>query len=143
MKKIVNQGPKEAPKFATWYNYHEVPKQIKAEKLNPISLTVPGQAFSIREILEKFTRGMSFDNIAKQPQFMDNPDFDSYDFTTSPDFDLADVTNHKAAIEAAIENAKLAKGADPGELARVKTAASSEPAESSSGRLETGQKPGV
>lgn len=85
----------ETPKFRTHYNALLIPRQTEIN--NGISLTVPGQTFTIKEILTKFSNGMEL-NLGHPGQFQDDPSFDDYDVTRDPDFDLADATEQLSAF---------------------------------------------
>lgn len=81
--------------YVNQFNFvHDLKKE---EKISPISLTMPDQAFTIKEILEKFTNGVP-PELTKLPQYQENPDFDSYDETLDPAFDLSDATIRLAEL---------------------------------------------
>lgn len=77
----------QTKKFRTHYNY----RKRKADIEHPVgtSETLPDQNYTIREILQKFSSGIS-PSIAKVPIYDDNPEFDNYDPTRDLDFDLTD-----------------------------------------------------
>lgn len=76
-------------KYKTWYNYKLNKEGM--EKNGLPSETIPGQSYTIRELLEKFTHGVS-PAVAKIPTYDPDQGFDDVDPTSAPDFDLADVT---------------------------------------------------
>lgn len=92
--------------FTNHYNYkpgrgNEVPQGV--------SLTVPDQSYSIRDILEKYTRGIA-PLVAKEPIYDDDPDINNPDPLENP-LDITDVqealnnTNERIALN----KSKLAK----------------------------------
>ena len=78
------------------------------------SLTQPGQAMPVRTLVERFSTGQAL-GIAKNPQYIDNADFDTPDmrFTdiTERDFALEQNANHIASLKSDIDN-KVAKYRD-------------------------------
>lgn len=78
-------------RFRSTYNY--IPLESDTEVNNEPSQTISGQAFSIREILTKWTRGVP-PEISKLGYYNENedPSFDDYDETRNPGFDLADAS---------------------------------------------------
>jgi len=75
--------------FNTKYNFKLSPSHMEYNEGQ--SMTIPGQAYTISEILEKYTRGQA-PRIAKDGYYEENPSLDSIDPMRSPDFDLADAT---------------------------------------------------
>nr|QJB18774.1 MAG: hypothetical protein [Microvirus sp.] len=61
------------------------------------SETVPNQAFTVTEVLQKFQAG-TLPNISKKIYFEENPDFDNINPTEATDFDLSDATILKDQI---------------------------------------------
>lgn len=61
------------------------------EVIDGDSETVPNQAFTVTEVLQKFQAG-TLPNISKKIYFEENTDFDNINPTEAPDFDLADAT---------------------------------------------------
>ena len=57
------------------------------------SVTVPDDALSVKQLLDRFTSGVELPPIQKSAYYEDNQDFDSYDVTKDPAFDLADATS--------------------------------------------------
>ncbi|AXH76041.1 MAG: hypothetical protein [Microviridae sp.] len=100
LKQIQQKQSEGLPKFRTQYNAHLYPKQY--EKNNGISMTVPGQGYSLKDILEKFTNGMALD-VQHLGQYAENPDFDNIDPTLSPDFDLSDMSEIQSEQQARAE----------------------------------------
>lgn len=77
------------------------------------SMTVPNEAYTIKEVLEKFTSGINLP-IQRNGQYDQDPDFDSVDITRSPDADIYDVTtalqdNQARIFEAEAKKAKFLK----------------------------------
>lgn len=63
------------------------------------SCTVPGQSYSIQEILRKFTNG-TMPMVGKSVYYDGDPDFEDFDPTLSPDYDLVDAVEALAALSA-------------------------------------------
>jgi len=72
-----------------WFNRNTDGKEIITDH---DSDTVPDASLSVREILDRYTRGLPTSN-AKDPQFADDPDFDDYDETHDLGFDIIDAHN--------------------------------------------------
>lgn len=68
------------------------------EKTDPVSETIPGESYSIRELLERAIIG-NVPNIEKKGSYAEDPDFDDDDETRRPDFDLADATSSIDELE--------------------------------------------
>lgn len=73
--------------FKTRYNATKFP--IKGEYNEEVSLLIVGQAYTIKELMEKFTRGIS-PAITKLGYGTENPDFDDIDETALPDYDISE-----------------------------------------------------
>lgn len=54
------------------------------------SLAIPGEAYTIRELLEKYTNGVMPD-IHREGQYDEEPDIDNPDMFRKPDLDLSDL----------------------------------------------------
>lgn len=88
------------PRFKT--NYNGFKSITDYEKVDPVSITVPNETFSLKDIVEKFTREYPkemlrtgyYDEINDE-----NPDFDDIDITRSPEFDLVDAYELKENIK--------------------------------------------
>jgi len=70
--------------------FHFKPEQHRGEDLSEGSLTIQGDAYSIKELLEKYANGV-MPAIGKTGDFEEEPDIDSPDPTRAPDFDLSDL----------------------------------------------------
>lgn len=82
-------------KFKTPYNAHEFKTQMERNHLP--SLTIPDQSFTIKEILDRFARGLSF-NGAKVPVYNGEEEIPNV-----ARMDLADIEDMKAAIQSEID----------------------------------------
>lgn len=91
-------------KFQNQYNY--VPGQ-RNEKPVGESLTVPDQSYSIKDILEKYTRGIA-PMVSKEPLYEENPDINSPDILDNA-IDITEVQEAYNATTERIVNAKKAK----------------------------------
>ena len=89
-------GELKPPKFRTQYNFALTDPGI--EHPTGESLTIPGQSYTVRELLEKFTTGIPLDLFRQGVYDQDEePDIELSDPTREPDFDLADrvtIQNH-------------------------------------------------
>jgi len=81
--------------FTTQSTFKNLPSH--SETNNSDTITVPGEAYTIRELLEKHTQGI-YPQIAKEPQYEENPDFENIDITKNPDFDLTDASEMKQSM---------------------------------------------
>lgn len=72
----------------------------RCERLDYVnSDTIPDQSMSMREILNRFVKGLPLDSVARQVYYDGEDDFDKDDPTLRPDFDLADASQIKRDIE--------------------------------------------
>lgn len=85
--------------FRTNYNSRYLPK-IR-EKNDLPSMTLPGQSYTIHEILFRFTNGQSL-NIEKQGSFTENPDFDDINLSNTTIQDLTDYDEVKTLNQSKI-----------------------------------------
>lgn len=94
------------PMFRTPYNFILNTRDMEAN--TGLSLTIPGQSYTVREILEKFTRGLA-PRVSKNGVFEEDPSFDTIDATQSPDFDLTDATTLLHQSLTALSESKAAQ----------------------------------
>ncbi|MBA7535645.1 hypothetical protein ES705_27903 [subsurface metagenome] len=66
-------------------------KKAHMEKNSGNSVTVPGQSYTVGELLEKHIQG-NLPDVRRQEYYEEDPDLDNMDPTQKPDFDLADAT---------------------------------------------------
>lgn len=89
MKK--NEKKESKPRFKT--NYNNYKSESDFEKLEKGSLTLQDESYSLREIIEKFSREypkhLLRTGYSDEVNF-DEPDWDDIDPTRQPDFDLTD-----------------------------------------------------
>lgn len=95
-------------KFNTPYN---IDQSIPVGEVNNLpSLTIPNETYTIRELLEKHTRGVMPDIAMEGTYGEEEPDFDSPDLNQIHQMDLYDVQEHltktKKLIEQLDENYK-------------------------------------
>lgn len=64
-----------------------------------VSLTVPNQSMTVREIVERFVRGQDIDSISHDVYYDGLEDYDRADPTLRPDFDLSDYSAISEEIE--------------------------------------------
>lgn len=98
---------KSESKRSSFWPYTKWDVKPTKESTEP-SQTIPGEAYTIRELLTKFTRGVIPD-VGKNMKFDDSEDFEDIDISRVPDFDLSDITEYKENIEAAKELYEKAK----------------------------------
>lgn len=65
----------------------------------PISLTVPEQSLTIREIFERFRRGAPLDVASYPPESGDDEDWTDYDPTFDGSSDIVDVWSEHFALQ--------------------------------------------
>lgn len=90
MKKQKTETKTVQPKFKTNYNTHLFP--IRGENLDPVSITVPDESYSLREIVERFRREYP-SHMLRMGYYDGEEDYDNFDdvdLTRTPDFDLSD-----------------------------------------------------
>lgn len=86
-------------KFRTPYNF-DFSVASNFEEVDPVSVCIPGEAITIKQLLLNYVRGINCDPIAKNPLYADGePDFDDTDFTRDPMYDLSDVTDRLQRAE--------------------------------------------
>lgn len=66
--------------------------------LDDVSLTIPDQALSVRQILERYAVGATLDASHYVGSFDNDADFDDFTPSESPDFDLADIQGERDAL---------------------------------------------
>ncbi|AXH77290.1 MAG: hypothetical protein [Microviridae sp.] len=84
------------PKFRTWYDFKLTPELMEAG--GGQSMTIPGESYTIQEILSKFASGADL-ALSKNPIFTDPDDFDDLDDFRRPDYDLADTVEAEIEIK--------------------------------------------
>lgn len=84
------------PKYKTQDNADLYPKVY--DKIDPISITIPNETYSLREIVEKFSKSYPT-NLQRNGYYDDTEDFDDIDVTRQPDFDLVDAMELKNALK--------------------------------------------
>ncbi len=67
-------------------------KTLKGDKESPkgISLTIPGETYTIRELLIKHTQGVLPPGIDRQPHYAEDTDFNSPDYHKINNLDIVD-----------------------------------------------------
>ena len=93
MKKITDQitGKEITAYFRTPHNFNFKQVEKDQETTSDEDLTVPDLSYSVREILEKYTRGID-PGVAQKPQYDDNQSFDAVNPLRNPMFDLSDIS---------------------------------------------------
>lgn len=98
MKKVKIEK-QEKPRFRTNYNNYKSIEDF--EWCDPISVTIPNETYSLREIVERFSREYP-KHLMRNGYYDDvnenDPDFDDVDQTRLPDFDLVDAYELKQVI---------------------------------------------
>ena len=84
----------------TWLNYKPMESELRTTPYPP-SLTIPDQSLTIREIIDRFSRGQDL-NVMHSVYYDGEEgevDFDYIDPTLDPAYDLSDVTADLQRIE--------------------------------------------
>lgn len=81
---------KNYPKVINYLEYNH--KEKLGEVNTAESETVPNQAFTVTEILQRFSNG-TLPNIVQPVYYDDTDDFDNIDPTQNPAFDIVDAEN--------------------------------------------------
>lgn len=76
---------------------YQYDKNRHGENPTGLSLTQPDLAFSVQELLERFTHG-SMPAVIHEGTYQEDADFDNYDKTRDGAFDLADAVLEKEAL---------------------------------------------
>lgn len=76
------------------------------EKTDPVSATIEGEAFTIRELLDRYTSGGYIPNLGEGEYFDGDPDFEDLDVYRSEGSDIADVIQEKQLLDNKIQQAK-------------------------------------
>lgn len=95
-------------KFNTILNYKEYKGQVNKQK----SLTVPDQAMSIKQIMERFARGLPIEQF--KPIYDDNIDEDSEYLPDPRTLDLAERQMYKEVFTEELENLRYQQAATVG-----------------------------
>lgn len=90
--------------FSTPYKYDPADVGCYEVLSDEPSMTVPDQSLTVRDLLERYTRGIA-PACAREPLYDDreNLDFEDVDPSERPDFDLVDVDLHRRNLEALSE----------------------------------------
>ena len=84
----------------TWLNFQPTEDEVRVVPYPP-SLTIPDQSLTIREIIDRFSRGQDL-NVMHSVYYDGEEgevDFDHIDPTLDPAYDLSDVTADLQRIE--------------------------------------------
>lgn len=90
----------------TWLNYDS---STAIEECDEVSMAVPDQTFTVRQLFERMASGMSLDDsgIIRPIYYDDNEDIDNPDPTKNPAFDLADYSEQIDFLNESIEQRKI------------------------------------
>lgn len=91
------------PKIRTQYNFKLRPQDM--ETASSLTMTIPDQATSIREILTSFTRGGDLNLRYRDGYFAEDETLD-YDVLSQPDVDISDVHNELISVNDTIAEKK-------------------------------------
>ncbi|MBA7539826.1 hypothetical protein ES705_32111 [subsurface metagenome] len=83
-------------------------KSVDSEKNTGPSVTVPGQSYSVAELLNRHIAG-NMPDVKRQEYYDPEASFDNMDPTENPDFDLSDATVLADEIKIKIEEQKEKK----------------------------------
>lgn len=83
--------------FRTQYNFELGESQTDLTLITEPSATIPDQSLSIRELYERYSRGLPLSEVDRHGFYDDSedPDPDSYDHRYDPDYDLSDLDNDR------------------------------------------------
>lgn len=117
--------------FRNQYNYSLGDCDKDLEYNDEPSMTIPDMSYSIKEILEKYTKGIVL-NVVKNGRFDEEPDFNDSLVEEQPDFDLSDISREserittvkgklknksteipKESVEQKVEGSEGEKGSEP------------------------------
>jgi hypothetical protein len=109
--------------FLTPYQFDPLASVCREPDYTEPSMTVPDQSLTVREILERYVRGIA-PSCAYDPLYDDREDldFDDANPAESPDFDLSDIDSHERKLQslaAELRNSKSKVKADG--ITKVKT----------------------
>lgn len=99
---MTKQKQPQKPKYNTWDNYKQSASSYEYNSGELV--TVPNMAYSIKEILEKFTRGQAVPH--HEGFYSDTDNFDEDDLLRRPDFDIVDVEYELQNLQNKIQNTK-------------------------------------
>ncbi|AXH77706.1 MAG: hypothetical protein [Microviridae sp.] len=91
-----NKKPQKNYPLKTQFNNVECESEF--EKIDPVSMTIQDQTYSLRDIVEKFSREYPR-AMLKNGYFDDIDDFDDIDETRLPDFDYVDAIDLRENIK--------------------------------------------
>lgn len=107
-------------KIVHQYNYELLDKH--KETVQGESLTVPNEAFSIKEIMERSMKGLNDPSLIRQEHYQDDSDFDDVDLEKISRLDLAEIEEYKLNL-LYDEIQKIKKKSDKAEGTTKKTEA--------------------
>lgn len=82
-------------KFRTQYNRELTPSN--SEKIDPVSITIQNDTYSLRDIIEKFSKEYP-KHLLRQGYYDGDENYDEIDPTRSPDFDLSEAFELKKEL---------------------------------------------
>lgn len=94
------------PKYRTQNNYKHLATDW--EKVDPISQTIQGEAFNIKEILERFTRDL-LPAMERPAYYHDTDDIDYEDVAMRPNLDLTEALEARNEILSKVRKNKITK----------------------------------
>lgn len=88
----------------TWMNYD--PESAFTD-VDPTSETTPDQSYTVRELFDRMSRGLSLDQSLERPTYFpkEDEDIDSPDPTQGPDFDYADYQSELESVTQGLSRA--------------------------------------
>lgn len=94
------------PKYTTWETFDpEAPENFEVNK-EP-SLTVPGMALSLDEIMQKFATNQPL-TIGKNPIYEENPNIDEPDLLRKPGIDITDIETEVSTLTKKLQKQAIA-----------------------------------
>ena len=86
----INMTKIKMPQYRSTHNYKHHPRDL--EKINPKSETVPGEARTIRQLLEDYTTGIPLP-LSQEEFYNPNVNWETDTTLRNPDLDLTDIEN--------------------------------------------------
>lgn len=84
-------------KFISQYNYKRNPEHY--ETTTPDTLTVPGDSYSVKELLIKYSQGIPVNGIERKPIYVSEKDYETLQYAVKVDRDLTDLDEVKKIVD--------------------------------------------
>lgn len=95
---------KSLPRIKSWANAHLFPRQY--EKIDPESMTIQGEAYSVKELLLRANQGIIAQG-RKDVMYDESDDPDDIDYLRLNDtLDMSDITDERIRLEGELDEAE-------------------------------------